>query len=145
MKCHFLIWMMMRQPTKRQCSWVLTLKYTFICVYWWTRQRIHNTLIVVDRYICDSWGIKRFQTRRSLVWNCFIPHSSQVSIYHIKVWWIINSTANALELLQSCTKPSIYGCSILKWVSSETILQGIRGPSQCKDVVLPVKGSPCQR
>ena len=30
---------------------VLTLKYTFICVYSWTRQRIHNTLIVVDRYL----------------------------------------------------------------------------------------------
>ena len=29
----------------------LTLKYTFICVCWWTRQRIHNTLIVVDRYL----------------------------------------------------------------------------------------------
>ena len=29
----------------------LTLKYTFICVYCWTRQRIHNTLIVVDRYL----------------------------------------------------------------------------------------------
>ena len=41
----------MRQPTERQCSRVLTLKYTFICVYWWTRQRIHNTLIVVDRYL----------------------------------------------------------------------------------------------
>ena len=26
-------------------------KYTFICVYWWTRQRIHNTLIVVDWYL----------------------------------------------------------------------------------------------
>ena len=40
-----------RQPTKRRRSCVLTLKYTFICVYWWTRQRIHNTLIVVDRYL----------------------------------------------------------------------------------------------
>ena len=50
-KRHFPIWMMtMRQPTKRQCSCVLTSKYIFICVYWWTRQRIHNTLIVVDRY-----------------------------------------------------------------------------------------------
>ena len=29
----------------------LTLKYMYICVYWWTRQRIHNTLIVVDRYL----------------------------------------------------------------------------------------------
>ena len=51
-KRHFLIWMTtMRQPTKRWRSCVLTLKYTFICVYWWTRQRIHNTLIVVDRYL----------------------------------------------------------------------------------------------
>ena len=51
-KRHFLIWMTTaRQPTKRRCSCVLTLKYTFICVYWWTRQRIHNTFIVVDRYL----------------------------------------------------------------------------------------------
>ena len=41
----------MRKPTKRRRSCVLTLKYTFICVYCWTRQRIHNTLIVVDRYL----------------------------------------------------------------------------------------------
>ena len=51
-KRHILIWMTtVRQPTKRQRTCVLTLKYTFICVYWWTRQRIHNTLIVVDRYL----------------------------------------------------------------------------------------------
>ena len=51
-KCHFLIWMTtVRQPTKRRCSCVLPLKYTFICVYGWTRQRIHNTLIAVDRYL----------------------------------------------------------------------------------------------
>ena len=51
-KRHFLIRMTtMRQPMKRRCSCILTLKYTFICVYWWTRQRIHNTLIVVDRYL----------------------------------------------------------------------------------------------
>ena len=51
-KRHFLIWMtMVRQPAKRWCSCVLTFKFTFICVYWWTRQRIHNTLIVVDRYL----------------------------------------------------------------------------------------------
>ena len=49
---YFLLWMTtMKQPTKRRRSYVLTLKYTFICVYWWTRQRIHNTLIVVDRYL----------------------------------------------------------------------------------------------
>ena len=51
-KRHFVIWMTtMRQPMKRRCSCILTLKYTFICVYWWTRQRIHNTLSVVDRYL----------------------------------------------------------------------------------------------
>ena len=84
-KRHFLIWMAtIRQSMKRRCSCVLTLKYTFIWVYWWTRQRIHNTLIVIDRYLRLT-GIKWFQTRRSLVWNRCIPHSSQVSIYHIKV------------------------------------------------------------
>ena len=51
-KRDYLIWMTtVRQPTKRWRSCVLTLKCTFICVYWWTRQRIHNTLIVVDRYL----------------------------------------------------------------------------------------------
>ena len=29
----------------------LILKCTFICVYWWTRQIIHNTLILVGRYL----------------------------------------------------------------------------------------------
>ena len=71
-KRHFLIWMTTaRQPTKGQCSCVLTLKYTFICVYWCTRQRIHNTLIVVDRYL-------------QLMGN-----KMQVSVYHIKVYWIL--------------------------------------------------------
>ena len=51
-KRHYLIWMTtVRQPTKRRCSCVLTKNSTFICVYWWTRQRIHNTLNVVDRYL----------------------------------------------------------------------------------------------
>ena len=35
----------------------------------------------------DSWGIKRFQNRRCFVWTGFIPYSSQVSTYHMKVWW----------------------------------------------------------
>ena len=51
-KRHFLIWMTtVRQPTERRRFCVLTLRYNFICVYWWTRQRIHNTLIAVDRYL----------------------------------------------------------------------------------------------
>ena len=36
---------------------------------------------VVDRYL-RRMGIKRFQTRLRRVWNRFIPHESQVSIYH---------------------------------------------------------------
>ena len=49
---HLLIWMTtVRRPTTCRCSCISTLKYTFICVYWWTRQRIHNTLVVVDRYL----------------------------------------------------------------------------------------------
>ena len=51
-KRRFLAWMTtLRQPTKRRCSGVFTWKYTFICVYWWTRQKIHKTLIVVDWYL----------------------------------------------------------------------------------------------
>ena len=52
-KRHFLIWMTtMRHLMKWRCSCVLTLKYTFICVYWWTTpQWIYNTMIVVDRYL----------------------------------------------------------------------------------------------
>ena len=51
-KRHFLIWMTtVRQPTKRRRSCVSSLKYTFICVYWWTRQRIHKNLFAVDRYL----------------------------------------------------------------------------------------------
>ena len=38
--------------------------------------RIHHTLM------WDEWGIKRFQTRLCRVWNHFIPHESQILIYH---------------------------------------------------------------
>ena len=85
-KRHFLIWMTtVRHPTKRWCSCVLTFKFTFICVYWWTRQRIHNTLFVVDRYL-RLMGDKTIPDSAE---PRFIPHSSQVSIYHIKVYWIL--------------------------------------------------------
>ena len=69
---------------KCQCSCVLTLKYTFICVYWWTRQRIHNTLIVVDRYL-RLIGDKMIPDSAEPRLESFYPHSSQVSIYHNKV------------------------------------------------------------
>ena len=91
-KRDFLIWMTsVRQATKRRCSCALIWKYTFICDYWWARQSIHITLIAVDRYLAAThpWGIKRFQTRRNLACNRFISYSSQLSIYNIKVCWIL--------------------------------------------------------
>ena len=67
-KRHFLIGMTtVRQPTKRRRSWVLTLRYTFICVYWWTRQRIHNTLIAVDRYL-RRMGLNHSEQWRDKIW-----------------------------------------------------------------------------
>ena len=90
-KRHFLIWMTtVRQPTKRQRSCVLTLKYTFICVYWWTRQRIHNTSIVVDRYlqlmgdktIPDSAEPRLESFYPPFVAGIDLPHQSVVDSYN---------------------------------------------------------------
>ena len=103
-KRHFLILMTtVRQPTKRRCSCVLTSKCILICVYWWTRQfttRIHNTLIVVDRYL----RIKRLQTRRTLVWNRFIPHSSQVSIYRHGASYLTPCRRHGSSYLSPCRR-----------------------------------------
>ena len=91
-KHHFLIWMTtVRQPTKRQCSCVLTSKYTFICVYWWTRQRIHNTLIVVDRYlrlmgdktIPDSAEPRLESFYPPFVTGIDLPHQGVVDSYNL--------------------------------------------------------------
>ena len=51
----------------------LALKYTFIYVYWWTRQRIQNTLIVVNRYL------------RLMADKTIADSEEWASIYHIKV------------------------------------------------------------
>ena len=89
-KRHFLIWMTtVRQPMKRRCSRGLTLRYTFICVYWWTRQRIHNTLIVVDRYlrlmgdktIRDSAGPRLESFYPPFVAGIDLPHQDVVDSY----------------------------------------------------------------
>ena len=100
-KRHFLIWMTtMRQPTKRRFSCVLTLKYIFICVYWWTRQRIHNTLIAVDRYlrlmgyktIPDSAEPRLESFYPPFVAGIDLPHQGVVDSYNLDVlgwkkWW----------------------------------------------------------
>ena len=65
--------------------WCFRLKYA---IYQWTRQRIHNTLIVIGRYL-RLMGDKTIPNSAGLVWNRCITHSPQVSIYHIKVWWIL--------------------------------------------------------
>ena len=91
-KRHFLIWMTtVRQPTKCRCSHFSTLKYTFICVYWWTRQRIHNTLIAVDRYLRlmeDKMIPDSAEPRLELFYPPFVagidlPHQGVVDSYNL--------------------------------------------------------------
>ena len=80
-----------RQPTKRRHFCVLILKYTFICVYWWTRQRIHNTLIMVDRYlrlmgdktIPDSAEPRLESFYPPFVAGINLPHQSVVDSYNL--------------------------------------------------------------
>ena len=101
-KRHFLIWMTtVRHPTKRWCSCVLTFKFTFICVYWWTRQRIHNTLFVVDRYlrlmgdktIPDSAEPRLESFYPPFVAGIDLPHQGVVDSYNPSLgmrqlfWW----------------------------------------------------------
>ena len=90
-KRHFLIWMTtVGQPTKSLCFCVLTLKYTFICVYWWTKQRIHNTLIVVDRClrlmgaktIPDSAEARLESFYSAFVAGIDLPHQGVVESYN---------------------------------------------------------------
>ena len=51
--CRFLAWMrMVRQTVTCWYHGVFRLKFAF---YQWTRQQIHNTLIVVDQYLQFMW------------------------------------------------------------------------------------------
>ena len=93
-KRHFLIWMTtVRLPTKRRRSCILTLKYTFICVYWWTRQRFHNTLIAVDRYlwlmgdktIPDSEEPRLESFYPPFVAGIDLPHQGVVDSYNLRM------------------------------------------------------------
>ena len=82
-KRDFLIRMMtVTQPTKRRCSCVLILKYTFNCVYWWTRQRIRHTLIVVARYL-RRMGDKRIpDSAEPRLESCFPPFVAAIDLPH---------------------------------------------------------------
>ena len=88
---HFLIWMTtVRHRTKRRRSFVFTLKYTIIRVYWWTRQRIHNTLIVIDRYlrligdktIPDSAELRLESFYLPFIAGIDLPHQGVVDSYN---------------------------------------------------------------
>ena len=71
-----------RQSTGHQCSRVFTLKHTFIYVYWWTQQSIHNTLIVLDRYLrlgVVSSGI----VLSPFVAGIDLPHQGVVDSYNL--------------------------------------------------------------
>ena len=121
---YFLIWMTtMRQPTKRRRSCVLTLKYTFICVYWWTRQIIHNTLTVVDRYL-------------RLIGDKTIPDSAEPRLescfnikIHIYLCLLVNETKNPQHLDRGRSIPATHGGlndSRLGGASSGIVLSPIR-------------------
>ena len=104
-KRHFLIWMTtVRQPSKRRWSCVLTLIYSFICVYWWTRQRIHNTLIVVDRYlrlVGDKTIPDSAEPRLESLYPPFVaggidlPHQGEVDSYNLR--WVSNGGTAVLH------------------------------------------------
>ena len=63
----------------------------FICVYWWTRQRIHNTLIVLDRYlrlmgdkaIPDSAEPRLDSFYSPFVAGIDLPHQGVVDSYNL--------------------------------------------------------------
>ena len=106
-KRHFLIWMTtVRQPTKRRHSCVLTLKYTFICVYWWTRQKIHNTLIVVDRYlrlmgdiaIPDSAEPRLESFYPPFVTGIDLPHQGVVDSYNLHEIWCDSTVLRSVSV-----------------------------------------------
>ena len=132
-KHHFLIWMTtVRPPTKRRCPCVLTLKYTFICVYWWTRQRINNTLIAVDRYLRlmgDKTIPDSAEPRLELFYPPFVadidlPHQGVVDSYNlpssrashgrsiVRIWEKIDRAITAL---------CIWSSTKIKWLSIELI------------------------
>ena len=109
-KRHFLIWMAtVRQPMKSRRSCVLTLKYTFICVYWWTRQRIHNTLFVVDRYlrlmgnktIPDSAEPRLESFYPPFVAGIDLPHQGVVDSYNLLYVYCMNINRVTRENIRS--------------------------------------------
>ena len=96
--------MTVRQPTKRRCSCVLAL----------------NTPLYV--YIVYVGG-KTIRNSAELRLESFIPHSSQVSIYHINVYWTLmipKSSYHHCVIWYRIVIPPIYVNSMK--LSSEDIL-----------------------
>ena len=92
-KRYFLIWMTtVRQLTKRRRSCISTFKYTIICVYWWTRQRIHNTLIVVDWY-------------RRLMGDKTIPYSAEPRLESFYPPFVTDIDLPYQGVVDSCNNP----------------------------------------
>ena len=102
-KRHFLIWITtVRQPTKRRCPCVLTLKYTFISAYWWTRQIIHNTLIVIDRYLL-------------LMGNKTIPDSAEPRLESFYPPWVAGIDLPHQGVVDSCSRCEIARSCVNTW------------------------------
>ena len=123
-RSHFLIWMTtVRQPTERRRSCVLTWQYTFICVYWWTRQRMHNTSIAVDRYL-RLMGDKTEPRMES----CFPPFVAGIDLPHQGVVDSYNLTHSQplVDLMGSwsycCTSVLGTNCTIYQTCSKALVI-----------------------
>ena len=104
-KRHFLIWMTtVRQTTKRRRSCVSTINYTFICVSWWTRQRIHKTLIVVDRYL-------------RLMGDKTIPHSAEPRLESVYPPFVAGIDLPHQGVVDSFNPPWVAGIDPPQWMS----------------------------
>ena len=99
-KRHFLIWMTtVRQPTKRRCSWVLTLKYTFICVYWWLRQKNPQHLDCSRSIPATNGDTKIPDSAQPRLESCYPPFVAGIDLPHQGVVDSYNLQQFSIQLL----------------------------------------------
>ena len=76
-----------------------------------TKNPQHLDLWLIDT--CDSWGIKRFQTRRSLVWNRFTPIRRR---YRSTTQGVVDSYNPIIIIMQTCLK------ALNAWIACQVCL-----------------------
>ena len=115
------------------------LKYTFIRVFWWTRQRIHNTLIVVDRYlrlmgdktIPDSAEPRLESFYPPFVAGIDLPHQGVVDSYNLPRASIHPLQMNRPPLIHRDRVTHIYASVNYATIASDNDLPPVR----CKAIV----------